>query len=74
MLAKGWIKPNVSLYGSPVLFVKKKTGKLQMCIDFHAFNTNTKLDIFLLPHIADFLDRFSKAKYFISIYIAKTYH
>ena len=41
MLAKGWTKPSVSPYGSPVLFVWKKTGKLQMCIDFRALNANT---------------------------------
>ena len=46
MLAKGWIKPSVSPYGSPVLFVQKKTGKLRMCIDFCALNDNTKLRCF----------------------------
>ena len=53
MLAKGWIKPSVSPYGSPVLFVWKKTGELWMCIDFHAINANTSLDVFPLPCIAD---------------------
>ena len=62
MLAKGWIELNVSPCGSPVVFVQKKTSKLQMCIDFHALNADTKLDIFLLPCIADFLDRLGKAK------------
>ena len=57
MLAKGWIKPSVSPYRSPVLFIRKKTGKFRMCIDFCALNANTKLDVFLLPHIDDFLDR-----------------
>ena len=74
MLAKGWIKPSVSPYGSPVLFVWKKTGKLQMCIDFHALNANTKLDVFPLPRIADLLDRLGKAKYFSSIDLATAYH
>ena len=74
MLAKGWIKPSVSPYGSPVLFVQKKTGKLWMCIDFRALNANTKLDVFPLPHIADFLDRLGKAKYFSSIDLATAYH
>ena len=34
MLEKGLNKPCVSLYGSPVLFVQKKTGKLLICIEF----------------------------------------
>ena len=46
MLEKGWIKPSVSPYGSPVLFVQKKTGKYWMCTDFYALNTSIKLDIF----------------------------
>ena len=74
MLAKGWIKPSVSPYGSPVLFVQKKTGELWMCIDFHALNANTKLDVFPLPCIADLLDRLGKAKYFSSIDLATAYH
>ena len=45
-----------------------------MCIDFHALNTNTKLDVFPLPCIADFLDRLGKAKYFSSIDLAIAYH
>ena len=74
MLAKGWIKPNVSLYSSPALFVRKKTAELQMCIGFHELNANTKLDVFLFPCIADLLDRLGKAKYFSSINLATAYH
>ena len=74
MLAKGWIKSSVSPYGSPVLFVWKKTGKLRMCIDFHALNANAKLDVFLLPRSADLLDRLGKAKYLSSKDLAAAYH
>ena len=74
MLAKGWIKPSVSLYSIPVLFVQKKTGELLVCINFCAQNANTKLDVFPLPFIADFLDRLGKAKYFSSIDLATAYH
>ena len=46
--SKGWIKPNVSPYGSPTLFVPKKTGKLRTCIDFCALDAKMKLDFFFL--------------------------
>ena len=62
MLAKGWIKPSASPYGSPVLFVHKKTGKFCIFVGFCALNANKKLDVFPLPHIADLLDRLGKAK------------
>jgi hypothetical protein len=38
LLAKGYIKPSKSPYGTPVLFVHKKDGTLRMCVDYKAFN------------------------------------
>ena len=67
MLAKGWIKPSVFLYSSPVLLVGKKTSKQRMCIDFRVLNANRKLDVFTLPYIADLLDKLGKAKLFSSV-------
>ena len=34
LLDKGFIRPSVSPWGAPVLFVKKKDGTLRMCIDY----------------------------------------
>jgi hypothetical protein len=34
LLKKGYIRPSVSPWGSPVFFVKKKDGTLRLCIDF----------------------------------------
>ena len=34
LLDKGFIKPTVSPWGAPVLFVKKKDGTLRMYIDY----------------------------------------
>ena len=33
LLEKKYIKPSVSPWGAPVLFVKKKDGTLRLCID-----------------------------------------
>jgi hypothetical protein len=41
LLAKGYIKPNKSPYGAPVLFVHKKDGTLRMCVDYRALNRAT---------------------------------
>ena len=34
LLDKGFIRPSVSPWGAPVLFVKKKDGSLRLCIDY----------------------------------------
>ena len=34
LLDKGFIRPSVSPWGAPVLFVKKKDGTMRMCIDY----------------------------------------
>jgi hypothetical protein len=38
LLTKGYIKPNKSPYGAPVLFVHKKDGTLRMCVDYRTLN------------------------------------
>jgi len=34
MLDKGHIRPSVSPWGVPILFVRKKDGTLNLCIDY----------------------------------------
>ena len=34
LLDKGFIRPCVSPWGAPVLFIRKKDGSLRMCIDY----------------------------------------
>ena len=70
MLAKGCINPSASQYGSLVLLVQKKTGKLWMCIEFFALCANIKWYTFPFPHITDFLDKLGKVKCSSSIDLA----
>lgn len=38
LLDSNRIVPSASPYGSPILFAKKKGGKLRMCIDYRMLN------------------------------------
>src|SRR5258707_3160696 len=37
-IRNGFICPSKSLWGSPVLFIKKKDGSLHLCVDFRTLN------------------------------------
>ena len=55
------IKPSISPYGAPVLFVPKKDRTLQMCIDYRALNKQIIKNCYPLPRIDEMLDRLYKA-------------
>ena len=63
LVDKGLIQPNVSPWGAPVLFVRKKNGSLQLCIDYRELNRvfHSFLDKFVVVFIDDMLV-YSKSK------------
>ena len=67
LLEAGSIEPSLSPYGAPVIFMKKKDGKLQMCIDYRALNKITKKNRFPIPLIDDLIDRLQGASIFTKI-------
>ncbi|GBG59803.1 hypothetical protein CBR_g54905 [Chara braunii] len=75
LVEKGWIRPSVSPYGSPVLFVpKKKEGTLRMCIDYRGLDAITVKNREPLPRIDDLLDRVQECRYFSKIDLKSGYH
>nr|GEU63797.1 putative reverse transcriptase domain-containing protein [Tanacetum cinerariifolium] len=54
---KGFIRPNSSPLGAPVLFVKKKDGSFQLCINYQELNKLTVKNCYPLPRIDDLFDQ-----------------
>ena len=66
-VASGWVRPSVSPYGAPILFVRKKDGTMRMCTDYRALNRITKKNRYPLPRIEELMDRLQGAQIFTKI-------
>jgi len=71
---RGSIRRVKSGRASPIMFVKKKDGKLRLCAEYRALNQVTKKDRHPLALISEALDRLGGAKYFTKLDIKDTYH
>ncbi|KAL0533979.1 hypothetical protein IC582_028255 [Cucumis melo] len=74
LLDKGFIRPSVSPWGAPVLFVKKKDGSMRLCIDYRELNKVTVKNRYPLPRIDDLFDQLEGATVFSKIDLRSGYH
>ncbi|GKA18198.1 putative reverse transcriptase domain-containing protein, partial [Tanacetum coccineum] len=74
LLERGFIRPSVSPWGAPVLFVKKKDGSMRLCIDYRELNKITIRNRYPLPRIDDLFDQLQGAKHFSKIDLRSGYH
>ncbi|GKD28196.1 putative nucleotidyltransferase, ribonuclease H [Tanacetum coccineum] len=71
---KGFIRPSLSPWGAPVLFVKKKDGSFRMCIDYKDLNKLTIKNRYPLPKIDDLFDQLQGSQFFLKIDLRSGYH
>ena len=74
LLEKGFIRPSVSPWGVPVLFVKKKDGTLRLCVDYRQLNKMTVKIKYPLPRNDDLFDQLKSASVFSKIDLRSSYH
>jgi hypothetical protein len=73
-LDRGWIQHSISPAGAPILFVLKKDGKLDLCVDYCTLNAATRKNRHTLPLISKILDRLNRAQYLTKIDLQDVYH
>ena len=74
LLDKIFIRPSTSLWGAPVLFVKKKDKTFQLCIDYRQLNRVTIKNRYPLLRIDDLFDQLRGARVYSKIDLLMGYH
>ena len=70
----GFIRPSISPWGAPVLFVKKKYGSLRMCIDYRQLKKVTIKNKYPIHMTDDLFDSLQGASHFSTIDLRSGYH
>jgi len=73
-LKREFIKSSKSLTGYSILFVSKKNGTKQLCVNYRQLNEITKQDSYPLPLIKELQDRLGRAKWFTSLNLKEAYY
>src|ERR1700679_3813160 len=69
-----FIRPSNSPHGAPILFVKKRSGELRLCIDYRGLNQISKKDRYPLLLLSDLLDTLKKARCYTKTDLRHAYH
>ena len=72
-LKQGIIQYSTSPYASQVVLVHKKSGDIQICVDFHHLNGVTVQDAFPLPRIDEALAAVQDCLWFTAFDLAQGY-
>jgi hypothetical protein len=74
LLDLGIIRPSVSPWGAPIIFIRKKDGSWRIYIEYRQLNKATIKNQYLLPRIDDLFDQMKGATMFKKINLHSGYH
>ena len=74
LLEAGIIRRSTSPWASNIVIVRKKNGKMRMCVDYRELNKRTVRDSYSLPRIDELLDCLGGNKYFSILDMKSGYH
>jgi hypothetical protein len=74
LLDLGLIRPSVSPWGAPVIFIRKKDGSWRLCIDYRQLNKATIKNQYPLPRFDDLFDQMKGVTVFSKIDLRSGYH
>ena len=74
LVDRGFIRPSISPWGVPMLFVKKKDGTWRLCIDYRQLNKVTIRNKYPLPRVDDLIDQLQGVKVFSKIDLRSGYY
>jgi hypothetical protein len=74
LLEKGFIHPNSSPWGAPMIFVPKKDRTQRLWVDYRALNEVTIKNKYSLPRIDDLFDQLYGACVFSKVDLRSGYH
>ncbi|KAK8941019.1 hypothetical protein KSP39_PZI010072 [Platanthera zijinensis] len=74
LLEQGYIRPSMSPWSAPVLFVKKKDGSLRLCIDYRELNKLTEKNKYPIPRIDDLFDQLAGSTVYSKLDLKSGYY
>ena len=74
LLSTGIIRKSKSPWSSNIVPVRKKNGKLRLCVDYRMLNCRSTKDAYALPKIEEIFDVLHGSKYFSTIDMKSGYH
>ena len=68
------IEPSKSAWSSPIVPVRKKDGKLRLCVDYRKLNAVTKPDRYPLPNLTDSVYSLHGVKFFSCVDVVRGFY